>query len=410
MTGARPCTPAIAPDTGVRLGHALLAYMLGVTLIVTLLPFHFEWPREWRIIFFGDAGDVAANVLLFVPLGFLYRFARPAAHRHPALAALGFGALVSLAIETAQLFEAARESTVLDVAANAAGAALGAATCGRIARSARLDQRMLGWLALELPLMGLVYLLVPLLWASSLAAHGEAGRGVMTFLVGLFGATLLGGLQRFYFGPRGAAQPRQTAFFAAGWFVAGAFPALAWRPLGLVAGALAVGALCWWQGRRSVPVSMHNRRFEVRLLAIAAPFYVAYLALAIAAPLAGGIGEWTLRAGFADAASDQIEILRLLELIAAFTLLGYMTAEVRGRTIARFRDALPGVFACGVALVLASEIARGYGLEQGASLVRAVVLVLAALYGGWLYYLQRTHVVYLLSISSDSMRRADAQA
>jgi len=402
VTGAEPYTPApsaaIAPDTGTRLGVALLSYMMGVTLIVTLLPFHFEWPREWRIIFTGDPLEVVANVLLFVPLGFLYRLTRPSGH--PAFAALVLGALVSLAIEAAQLFETARSSSALDVAANAAGAALGAVAYDRIARAARADGRALGWLALELPLMGLVYLLVPLLWVSSLAAHGEAGRSVMIFLVGLCGATLLGGLQRHYFGPARASQPRDTAAFAAMWFVAGAFPALPWRPFELLWGALAVGAWCWWQGARAVPRAEHNRRFEVRLLAIAAPLYGGYLALTILSSLARGVGEWTFRLGFTDAASDQVEILRLLELIAAFTLLGYMIAEARGRVIARFREALPGVFACSLALVCACELVHGYSQAGGASLARGVLLVLAALYGGRLYYLQRAHVVHLLSPGS----------
>jgi hypothetical protein len=408
VTGAEPYTPApsaaIAPDTGTRLGVALLSYMMGVTLIVTLLPFHFEWPREWRIIFTGNPLEVVANVLLFVPLGFLYRLTRPSGH--PALAALVLGALVSLAIEAAQLFETARSSSALDVAANAAGAALGAAAYARIARAARADGRALGWLALELPLMGLVYLLVPLLWVSSLAAHGEAGRSFMIFLVGLFGATLLGGLQRHYFGPARASQPRETAAFAAMWFVAGAFPALPWRPFELLWGALAVGAWCWWQGARPVSGAEHNRRFEVRLLAIAAPLYGGYLALTIVSSLARGVGEWTFRLGFTDAASDQVEILRLLELIAALTLLGYMIAEARGRAIARFREALPGVFACSLALVCACELVHGYSQERGASLARGVLLVLAALYGGRLYYLQRAHVMHLLSLGS----RTHAQA
>jgi hypothetical protein len=404
VTCAQPYTPAryaaTPADTGTRLGVALLSYMLGVTLIVTLLPFHFEWPREWRIIFTGDPLEVVANVLLFVPLGFLYRLARPSARGHPALAALVLGALWSLGIEAAQLFETARSSSALDVAANAAGAALGAAAYARIARAARADGRALGWLALELPLMGLVYLLVPLLWVSALATHGEAGRSLLIFLVGLFGATLLGGLQRHYFGPARASQPRDTAAFAAMWFLAGAFPALPWRPFELLWGALAVGAWCWWQGARPLARAEHNRRFEVRLLAIAAPLYGGYLALTILASLARGVGEWTFRLGFTDAASDQVEILRLLELIAAFTLLGYMIAEARGRAIARFREALPGVFACSLALVFACELVHGYSQTGGASLARGVLLVLAALYGGRLYYLQRAHVVHLLSPGS----------
>lgn len=64
-------------DTGTRLGTALLVYMVGVILIVTLLPFHFEWPQRWQVSVGDDPYDAVLNVLLFVPLGFLYRMVTP---------------------------------------------------------------------------------------------------------------------------------------------------------------------------------------------------------------------------------------------------------------------------------------------------------------------------------------------
>src|SRR4051812_5015328 len=87
-------------DTGARLGSALLAYMLGVTLIITLMPFDFRWPDEWRIVNIIDVRDMIANVLLFVPLGFFYRLARHM-REPPALHVLLLGAALSFAIESA---------------------------------------------------------------------------------------------------------------------------------------------------------------------------------------------------------------------------------------------------------------------------------------------------------------------
>lgn len=401
MNGARVYasrrSQAHVPETGTTLGFALLAYLLGITLIVTLIPFRFAWPDAWRLVFYAGAADVFANILLFLPLGFLYRYARPHAHAHPVAIAMCAGALLSLGIEALQLFEATRNASPVDVAANAAGAALGAAAYGRLAHSPRIDGRVVGWLALELPIMGLVYLLVPLLWVSALASHGEFSRSVMTLLVGVFGAALLGGMQRYYFGPARSSQSRQTATFAGVWFIAGAFPALAWQPLLIAAGAFAVAALSWSLGSMGTAARMQNRRFEVRLIACAAPLYVVYLAALTLAPLTHGAGEWTFRRGFGEAASDQIEILRLLELIAAYTLVGYMAAEARGRAIARYREALPGLIVCGLVLVAVCELVRGYAQSDGASAARAALLMLAVLYGGWLYYLQRAHVIRLLS-------------
>lgn len=393
-------------DTGERLGRALLAYMLGVTLIITLLPFQFEWPREWRIIVAGDAFDILANVLLFVPLGYLYRLARPREVRGSALSVLVLAAVVSIAIEAMQLFEPTRETTVLDVVANTFGAWVGAVAFDRIARSVQVDGRLVGWLALELPLMGLAYLLVPLLWINSLASAGAWARFLPTLLIGAFGAAILGGIQRHYFGPAGAARPRHTALFAVIWFLAGAFAALPTRPGSLAMGALAVGALCWWQGGRSLNPTAANRRFEVPLLRAAAPLYAAYLAAIVVAPLVRSAGVWRFQLGFPEMASDPLEILRLLELGAASTLVGYMVAEIHGRELMSYRSALPRTILWGVLLATLIEAIRGYHAGYGASLARGGLLVGAILYGGWLYYLQRAHVVWLLSGNRARAHRA----
>ena len=52
----------------------------------------------------------------------------------------------------------------------------------------------------------------------------------------------------------------------------------------------------------------------------------------------------------------------------------------------------------GVGVAIAAEAARGFDLH-GASAARAALLVAACLFGGWLYYLQRAHVVSLVSRS-----------
>jgi len=282
------------------------------------------------------------------------------------------------------------------VIANTVGAWVGVLGFDRIARSAKLSGRIIGWLGLEIPLMGLVYLLVPLLWVNSLAARGEWVPTFTTFLIGAFGATLLGGLQRHYFGPSRAAEPHHTAAFAALWFVAGAFAMLPWQPFGLAGGALAVAALCWWQGRRRLHDPGSNRRFEAPLLRSAAPLYAAYLVVLVISPVLDEVGSWQGHFGFPPRASSRVETAQLLELCAAFTLLGYMAAEIRGREVMRYRGALPRLIAWSIGLAIAAEAARGFGV-QGASLARGALVVAVCLYGGWLYYLQRAHVMWLVS-------------
>src|SRR5688500_1207447 len=115
--GENPVQPRPV-DTGARLGTALLAYMVGVTLIVTLLPFHFAWPERWDVIVGGDPYDFAVAVVLFIPLGFLLRLAAPRERRGSIVLVIWNAALISILIEATQLFEPTRESAVLDVVAN----------------------------------------------------------------------------------------------------------------------------------------------------------------------------------------------------------------------------------------------------------------------------------------------------
>src|SRR5688500_7556141 len=85
-------------DTGARLGMALLVYMLGVTLIITLLPFHFAWPQRWQVTLGDDPYDMVLNVLLFVPFGFVYRMVMPRG-RGSMVLVIASAALISIAIE-----------------------------------------------------------------------------------------------------------------------------------------------------------------------------------------------------------------------------------------------------------------------------------------------------------------------
>ena len=387
--------PFASTDTGARLGLALLAYMLGVTLIVTLMPFRFAWPIAPRFMYTGEPLEVAANVLLFVPLGFFYRVGHRG--RGSALRVLALGAAASVVIETLQYFEPSRTTSPLDVAMNAAGAWLGALAADRMTRGVTIDGRLVGWLALQLPLMGLIYLLVPLLWIDALSSGPDRSRMVLAPLLALFGAWLLGGMQRHYFAPSQGTRSHRTAAYAALWFLAGAFPALAGRPGVVVAGTAVAAIACWWQGRERPGVAIGNRRFEVALLGSAAPIYAVYCALIVVLPLRSGLAPWSLHLGFSTEMGLQREILRLLEIFAASTLAGYMLAEVRGRDIACYRDAAPRLLGWTAAIACLIEALWGFRAGHGASIARGALVVAAGLYGGWLYYLQRAHVMRLLA-------------
>lgn len=385
-------------DSGAKLGGALLGYMLGVTLIITLLPFQFDWPSHWRVMYTGDVIDIVANVLLFIPLGFLYRLARRHSARHSTLTVLWIGALVSMAIESAQLFEVERYTSVLDVATNALGAWLGAMIVDRTAPRVKVDGALIGRLSLELPLMGLVYLLIPLLWLNALASGAQVERTFLALLLGVFGASVLGGMQRHHFGPAAALSARTMSFGAAGWFMIGGFPGFVQHPGEFSGVTILIAALAYWRGTRTNVSTANNRRFEVPVLQSAAPAYAAYMALLTVAPLLDGVGAWQIGVGFPGVATEwtKIEILRFLELVAACTLLGYMVAEFRGRAVASFSKAVPRLSTWAVGVALSGEVVRGWHGGHGASVARGCVLAVGLVYGGWLYHLQREHVVRLI--------------
>jgi VanZ family protein len=97
------------------------------------------WP-DWRNQKDSSpAGDIAVNILGFVPFGFLFAFWREQADGSRRwrswLFAILVGGLISLGIEVTQAFIPARDSSMVDVIRNTAGASIGGLI---LALSARL--------------------------------------------------------------------------------------------------------------------------------------------------------------------------------------------------------------------------------------------------------------------------------
>ena len=169
-----------ASTTGVQLGRAILGYTAVITAVITLAPFRFAAAPVHGLSGVWTLSDIILNIVMFVPLGFLHELTRPPASAEPVdrdaswLRAFVLGALLSATIEIAQLFEAERFSSLIDIATNATGALVGSVLHGVVARRVRAESAVRS-LALELPLMGLLYLLAPLVWFAGLAG-GEGAR------------------------------------------------------------------------------------------------------------------------------------------------------------------------------------------------------------------------------------------
>ncbi|HEX5831940.1 MAG TPA: VanZ family protein, partial [Gemmatimonadaceae bacterium] len=305
-----------APLAARRLGGALAAYYAVFVLVVTLHPFVFRAPRPPDPFLLAGPFDLVANVALFVPLGFLLRLARSAAPRWE-LVLLGTG--LSVVVELAQLFEPSRFSAAADVWANGFGAALGVLVHDGLARRLRAPDDVTRRLALELPLVALLYLALPLAWLDALTSAGRATGGLPLLLLGLFGASVLASVHAAHLSPWGMAGRGATTAVAGAWFVVATLPAWRAEPLPLLVQLLLVALFAWWRAGRLEPVG-GERRWEGRALLRAAPYYGAYLLLL---PFGAPAGTGPLH--------ERLGILHAAEGVAAFTLLGYLVAEARGR-------------------------------------------------------------------------------
>jgi glycopeptide antibiotics resistance protein len=400
-----------ASPTRARLSLVLLLYFLGVIGVITLSPFRFSIPRETHVMMTGDWFDIVANVLMFLPLGFLFPLSRPGDAEPSALRVLVLGLLLSAGIETTQLFERDRFASVIDVGTNGAGAALGALVLRATMRRIRSNAQLVGRLSLEIPLMGLIYLLVPLLLVASLSAVMDPMRMIALIPLGLIGARLIGAVQQHHFGPSDLFGRKTIGGVAAGWMIVGTFPVLLRSPLIGASLVGLVGLATWYEAAPGASRDGADRRFETDTLRSLAPYVAAYFVVIVFLPLAGATGAWHFALGLTGSGNNLGEQqLRLLEPVASLTMLGYIIAEARGRRELSFGAVLTRAAPeCGI-VAAAIETSRGFQAGTGASAVTLGLMVGGAVLGAGIYHSQREHVRWILAhrprVRNDMIPRA----
>lgn len=381
-----------------RLSLVLLFYFLGIIGVITLAPFRFVEPAHVQILVAGGGFDIVANILLFLPLGFLFPLTRAGNAEVSPLRVFLLGLALSAVIETTQLFEPERYTSIVDVLTNGMGAAAGAWLVQTLTRRISVNAKLVGRLSLEIPLIGLIYLLIPLLLVASLSALADSVRLLSLIPLGLLGARLMSAVQRNHFGRAGLFDDRAMGALAGGWMVLGIFPVLLRHPLigtGLVA---LVALMTWIESSRPGAGDGPERRFEAETLRSAAPYIAVYFIAIVFLPLALGIGGWRLDVGLTGSNNDLTEqMLRLLEPVASLTVLGYLLAEARGRRQLRFRTIAARVSLECTGVAIAIEASRGIQRGTGASAVQLLLMVAAGLLGAGMYHNQREHVRWILA-------------
>jgi VanZ family protein len=332
--------------TGKRLAVALFSYFALVTLVITLSPFDFGL-KPFRVGYGVVLHDVLLNIALFLPLGFLLRTLQQGQPGRGRRLVLVLGAS-SLAVEIGQLFLRGRFSSPVDVFANTYGAYLGVVLRDRVERWPVWSPQVVGRTGLDIPLVGLLYLLVPQFWLSLLGVVEDPRSVVTTALLAGAGAFVLNALMRHRNGS-----------------------------------------------------SRGDRRFEVDTLRRFFPIFAVYIVVAALWSPFRSIVAWHGAIGFLDRLNDAgaMAVMELLEQVGAFTLLGYAIAEWRGRREMSLIDDVPFVAATTLAFAVTLEGAQGLLAGPGASLTRALMSSVGATYGVAVYHLARQHVRALRALA-----------
>jgi VanZ family protein len=371
------------------LGWPLVLYFFAIVLVVTLSPFDFSRPHRPRVNLNFYAGDLLSNILLFVPLGFLFRLGVDRSNWAWRTAAFSFA--VSAGIEFLQLFLPLRVTSPQDVAANVAGSWIGAAACDALA--ARLHAQGVRMLVLEMPLAAIFYLMAPLSWLNSLLAMEHLARTPRiwaTVPLGTAAGLIVGSIARRRLGPTGIHSHWGVVVVVVVWMATSNAINFLHDARTTLAACLGTGAIVAVILQFPDAAFGRSRRFEQAVLLRVLPLFVVYLVAASLLPFAPLQNQWSWTSGF-DALSAKPKrpsiaaALDVVEQWVQYAILGAVVAGLRGRKGESRASMLLWVGAtCGL-IAAACEGLRGFHPAHSAGLGEWAVAAAASVYGAYLY-------------------------
>jgi VanZ family protein len=382
--------------TGRRLGTAALLYLTMTVAVITLAPFQFVPTPVNELATRWNPFDLVMNVVMFVPLGFVYALSRSRARPSTEVAwrgAVVLGAALSAVVEAAQVFAPTRFPSLFDLATNTAGAGIGAWLAGLAVLRANATETM-RTLSVDLPLMGLVYFMVPLAWLVTLGSENEGRIWVIAPLAVSASWTISSVFTSF----EQASRSRVLGVTGA-WLAIALLPSAVRAPLvSLVIATL--GLIAAWARTSAPPWLTHEaysgrqaRRFETATLRLVVPLFCMYVVTTSLTPFetpttwAGAIGIAPRGERVRDA-----EVFRALEQLGALTLVGYAIAEYHGRSREALAAVARPVLVWGAPIAIGVQWLRGWHPAYGASGIVLALTLAGTLWGAWLYVLQLQHV------------------
>jgi VanZ family protein len=371
------------------LGYALLIYMCIVVVLITLVPFEFRMPEHFHLTWSTNFTDFFTNILLFVPVGFLFNLTRRENTDLFCLQALAFGVLLSFAVESAQVFIPGRYPQVIDVITNGFGAWLGGLIFTLLKNWLQEERagRLFAW---QLPLVGLLYLLIPLMWLNGLATGQEEARVWLLLLLGIIGAGVICSVYVNRFKHTGTFGYTKLSVFVVCWFFVSSLPLLTNFPLKILFFGIVIIFIVQILARLTGNGAPREKRFEIPTIKKLLPIYIIYLLLLAFWPTTITAGEWQHLVIFEELVFEEriVLIFRFVEFIAAFTLLGYVIAEMRGRKDEAVEKTLGWTFFIAVAAAIFTEVLKTYPTLNSINILSIVIIISACLYGAVIYRLQ----------------------
>jgi hypothetical protein len=174
-----------------------------------------------------------------------------------------------------------RVTAVSDVATNGLGAMLGALVFASMSRFAA--SQLTGRMGLELPLVGFLYLLTPLMWVVGLTSSVHVGHAWSALFLGAAGVVVAAAIWAHRLRPQISVGVLCVKWFI--WFAVSTLPAAFISPVSVLAIAITLGCLLILRITALSREGLEERRFEWATLKWVWPVFALYLATLAMTPL-----------------------------------------------------------------------------------------------------------------------------